>query len=180
MEELPWYAELREQWRPDPVRVVLVGESAPDPDTRNRRFFYAPRLDAHDNLFRGVVEALYERIPRGMTGAAKAPWLTRLRRDGVFLIDLCPYPVNKPCEDERAADRLRAAAHREHAPSCVQRAVSLEPDGVIICHTPSYRVLADRMRAEGLRVLHDAPIPFPLGNKREQFVRDVREALQRL
>ena len=46
------------------------------------RLFYAPTLTAADNLFRGVVAALYEPNPRGMTGTPKAPWLERLREDG--------------------------------------------------------------------------------------------------
>lgn len=54
-----WYADLRRAWRPEAVRLLLVAESAPDPKSATRRFFYAPQLSQHDNLFRGVVEALY-------------------------------------------------------------------------------------------------------------------------
>lgn len=59
--ELPWYAELREKWRPERVRLLLMAESAPadDGDENRRRFFYLDRLSGADNLFRGTVEALY-------------------------------------------------------------------------------------------------------------------------
>jgi hypothetical protein len=137
-------------------------------------------LTAADNRFRGVVAALYEPIPRGMTGAAKAPWLERLRADGVFLIDLRPYPVNRLSADKSEARRLRRAAHRKYAAECVEWAAALKPAGIVVCHDPSYRVLADPMRAAGLRLLHDAPIEFPLGNMRGRFVQAVQAALQRL
>jgi hypothetical protein len=34
---------------------------------------------------------------------------------------------------------------------------------------PTFRVMAQPLRDAGLAVLHDTLIPFPLGNKREQF-----------
>lgn len=105
-----WYAELRAKYRPPRVRLLLIGESAPDPRDAERRFFYAPTLAAADNLFRGVVEGLYgHRFPRGSAGCSKTAWLDRLREDGVFLIDLVPFPVNG------LETRERAHARRDHA-----------------------------------------------------------------
>jgi len=64
-------------------------------------------------LFRGVVEGLYEhRFPRGSAGSSKAPWLDRLRDDGVFLIDLVPFPVNGLPTAERA--RAAPVPARQH------------------------------------------------------------------
>lgn len=71
-EEEPWYAQLREAHRPDQIRLLLVGESAPDSSASERRFFYAPILDRRDNLFRAVVEALYGQSP-GAASEPKAP-----------------------------------------------------------------------------------------------------------
>src|SRR4051812_39093038 len=104
MGELPWYAELREAWKPAQVRVLLIGESAPDPGTSERRFFYAPTLDRRDNLYRGIVLGFYGTKP-GHAGDDKGHWLERLRDDGVFLIDLVPFPVNKLTSAVRAKAR---------------------------------------------------------------------------
>jgi hypothetical protein len=177
--ELPCYAELRELHKPDRVRVLLVGESAPDPEAAERRFFYAPVLHQRDNLFRGVVEAFYRCSP-GHAGDLKAPWLDRLRADGVFLIDLVPFPVDKlsPCKAE--ARRLRRAARRDHVAACINCAVALDPAGIIICHDGVYRAAAQRMRAGGLPLLHDDSIPFPLYAGRNVFPIKVRAALARL
>lgn len=92
--DAPWYAALREAHRPARVRVLLIGESAPDPGATERRFFYSPTLDRRDNLFRGVVAAFFGESP-GHAGDTKAPWLDRLKADGVYLIDLVPFPVDK-------------------------------------------------------------------------------------
>jgi hypothetical protein len=96
---------LRDAWEPDSVRVLLVGESAPDPGNAQRRFFYAPTLTRADNLFRAVVKPFYGQWP-GRAGEAKAPWLERLRDDGVFLVDLVRFPVNRP---RQVSDAMRSA-----------------------------------------------------------------------
>lgn len=168
-----WYEELRWLHRPKKIRVLLVGESAPDPGAKERRFFYASTLDRRDNLFRGVVTAFYGMKP-GVAGDAKKPWLDRLVTDGVFLIDLVPFPVDK------LTARARAKTRRDHIDACVQTAKSLAPLGIIVCHRPSFLALAPALKAAKLPLLHDAPIPFPLGNHRERFVRDVNAALGRM
>jgi hypothetical protein len=175
----PWYAQLRDKNRPERVRLLLIGESAPDPGAAERRFFYAPTLDRRDNLFRGVVEALYGCSP-GVAGDSKAPWLDRLQADGVFLIDLVPFPVDKLSPDKTEARRLRAAARRDHVAACIDEARSHEPSGVIICHGGVYRDASARMRSAGLPLLHDEPIPFPLYGGRARFIVAVRAALNRL
>ena len=175
----PWYAELRKAYRPEQVRVLLVGESAPDPGSAERRFFYAPILDQRDNLYRGVVQAFYDCSP-GRAGDLKATWLDRLKADGVFLIDLVPFPVNKLSLDKSEARRLRVKARRDHVAACIEEARSLKPAGVIICHHGVYSDGANAMRAAGLPLLHDEPIPFPLYQGKRQFSVAVRAALDQL
>jgi len=166
-----WYDKLRREWKPEPVKLLLVGESAPDPGASERRFFYAPTLDRRDNLFRGVVEALYDPIPRGSTGQPKRPWLERLQADGIYVVDLAPFPVDK------LTSGARRRARRDHVAALVEQARALDPQGVIVCHAPTYADAAPALRAAGLTVLHDDPLPFPLGNTRARFVAGVRTAL---
>lgn len=169
-----WYARLRERWRPQRVRVLLIGESAPDPGADDRRFFYAPTLDRRDNLFRGVVHALYGPIPRGSTGQPKGPWLQCLKRDGVFLIDLVPHPVDK------LPPAKRRSARRERTADCASEAAALRPEVVIVCHGPTFDDLSPALHAAGAPLMHNEPIPFPIGNHRAQFVSMAREALRRI
>lgn len=156
------YQKLRAQWKPELVRLLLIGESAPDPGAQTLRFFYAPTLTAHDNLFRGVVLALYGRSP-GRADDPKRPWLEALRDDGVYLINLVPFPVNA------LSARERKQALRDHAEQCVAAAAALQPQAVAVCHGPSFQALRPGLERAALPLLHEDPLPFPLGNWREQF-----------
>lgn len=169
------FEELRNKYRPDNVVLLLIGESAPDPGQKEQRFFYAPVLTAHDNLFRPVVEAAYgHRFPKGSAGLKKVRWLVRFRRDGGFLIDLVPYPVNRLSPPER--ERARHA----HVSDTISKVKRLKPSGIVICHKPTFRVLDGPLAKLKLPLLHSQPIRFPLGNYRAEFVSAFREAVHGL
>jgi hypothetical protein len=174
-DEDAWYSHLRARWRPSKVRLLLVGESAPaaTQPAEERRFFYAPILSRADNLFRGVVAALYSDT-KLTAGQEKEPWLQRLMSDGVWLIDLVPYPVNKLSPGERRR------ALRDNVPRCLDTVADVRPAGVIVCHGPSFEALAPALMSAKQPLLHDARIPFPLGNHRAEFVRRFREAVGNL
>jgi len=166
-----WYDELRERYRPDHIEVLLIAESPPDPGDGDRRFFYTPVLSRHDNLYRGVAQAVYGTSP-DVAIADKRAVLERLKRDGFWLIDAVEYPVNRLSAGARK--RLIAA----EAPDLVARCRRLDPRrGVIVCKGPVYDAVAQPLRAGGIRVLHDVALPFPLGNWRAHFVAGVRRAL---
>lgn len=165
-----WYEDLREQYRPFRLKVLLIAESPPDPGAGERRFFYLPRLTI-DNLYRGVAEALYgERSDIDVSD--KAGVLERFRADGFWLIDAVDEPINK----RSGAARARAIA--KAVPSLVERCRELAPErGVIICHGKVYAAAGAALRQAGVRVLHEEPLPFPLGNWRRQFVEGFRRAV---
>lgn len=118
--------------------------------------------------------AAFYQVKPGVAGDAKKPWLDKLVADGVFLIDLVPYPVDK------LSSKNRAKARRDHAAACVEVACAIAPAGIVVCHQPSFGVLEKPLRAAKLPLLHDESIPFPLGNHRAQFVFAVKAALTRL
>lgn len=174
-DEDAWYVSLRERWRPEQVRLLLIAESAPDDGgvPSNRRFFYSERL-TRDNLFRSVVLALYGITSDELKSVGKSALLQRLVDDGVFLIDLVPFPVNALSGSER----FRAL--RANVAGCVERARMLDPDGVVVVKKDVFRLLAEPLRAAGLPLLHSEGISFPLGNTRAEFVRDFTAAVGRL
>jgi hypothetical protein len=152
------------------LRVLLLAESPPDPGDGERRFFYSPRL-SHDNLYRGVAQALYGQRPDVDT-RDKERVLELLREDGFWLIDAVEEPIDKK------SSAARRAAIGAAAPRLAERCVELAPElGVIVCHAVVYEAVAPMLRASGVRVLHDHPLPFPLGNWRRQFVQGVRGSL---
>lgn len=164
-----WYETLREEYRPAHLRILLIGESPPDPGDGDRRFFYSPVLRA-DNLYRGVAQAVYGLEP-DFDAHAKEANLERLRDDGVWLIDAVATPINQLSMSAR--QRAIAAG----APALAERCVELAPSvGVIVCHTPTFNIAGPALRDYRVRLLHDEPLPFPLGNWRAKFVAGVREA----
>lgn len=165
-----WYEELRERYRPDPPRILLVAESPPDPGAGDRRFFYSPELRA-DNLYRGVAEALYGEQP-GFDVRIKPAVLEQIKADGFWLVDAVDAPVNK------LSSVARARAIEAAVPRLVGTCIGLAPEeGVIICHGKVWAAVSAPLRAAGVNVLHDEPLPFPLGNWRAQFVAGFRRAL---
>lgn len=170
-----WYQKLRDQWEPEHVQLLLIGESPPDDrgDVSRRRFFYADRLERYDNLFRSVIAALYDE-DKLSTGSSKAPWLERLRADGVYLIDLAVVPIN------RLTPPLRREARKASVIDCLGRIREPSPDGIVVCHMPTFKLLAGPLQAASLPLLHQVGIPFPLPNKRKEFVEKVRPAVAHL
>lgn len=167
--DLAWYEELREAYRPGTLRLLLIGESPPDPGAGARRFFYAPNL-THDNLYRGVVAALYG-DKGGFDPSRKTTLLEKLRDDGVG--------SSMPSRSRSTSDRHLRADARSQPQYHVLRVGSGSCAGRRCDHLPQRRPRAHgtSAAASGARVLHSRSLPFPLGNWRAQFVDGVRAAL---
>jgi hypothetical protein len=167
-----WYDVLRNEYKPDVVRILLVAESPPDPLGADRRFFYSSTLTGHDNLFRGVALAAYGLSKEDLNRTGKPTILRRLQRDGFLLIDAVEYPVN------HLGSGARRAAIRESASGLVARVRQYEPvRGVFICPTPVFTAVTPTLRASGVSVLNTAAAPFPLANTRRRFVEVWRESI---
>jgi hypothetical protein len=167
-----WYDELRHEYTPDVVRVLLIAESPPDPLGADRRFFYSSALTGNDNLFRGVALAAYGLSKDDLNRLGKPTVLRRLQSDGFLLIDAVEYPVN------HLGSSSRRAAIRESAVNLVARVRQHEPvQGVFICSTPVFIAVAPTLRANGVSVLNTVAAPFPLGNTRQRFVEVWRESV---
>lgn len=64
------------------------------------------------------------------------------------------------------------------APQLAERCQEFDPPvGVLICHSVVHRAVAETLKGDRVRLLHDRPLPFPLGNTRQQFVDCARAAL---
>jgi hypothetical protein len=167
---LEWYDALREQYRPEKLEVLLIAESSPDPGSGAKRFFYAPEL-THDNLYRGVAEAVYGTEP-GFDVRDKVGALQRLKQDGYWLIDAVEKPINKKSQ------AARRAAIKHGVPTLVARCQQLQPKkGVIVCHSGVFGLVAQALKEADVPLLHAEPLPFPLGNWRSQFVAGFRQAV---
>lgn len=167
-----WYDDLRRRYRPDRLKVLLVGESPPAPRGDAVPFFYADHLGA-DNLFRAVVETVLGLDAQTLRREPKARVLAELQERGLWLVDAVDEPVNHLSMPERR-QRVRGGVE-----GLVERCLQESPKGgVAICHGLVYRSAAGPLRDAGIRLLHDEPLPFPSRGHRARFVAGLRAALE--
>jgi hypothetical protein len=166
------YEQLRSRYRPDPLEVLLVGESPPAA-SGEAPFFYADHLGA-DNLFRAVAEVVLGLDRQILRQEPKAQVLSAFQKSGLWLIDTVDEPVNQ------LPMRERRQAVQGGVEQLVTRCVAEAPlAGVIVCHGLVYRYAADPLREAGVTLLHDEPLPFPSMGHRARFVAGLRAALSR-
>ena len=163
------YERLRWAYKPDTVRYLLVGESPPDPRGGPLRFFYSPQFRHPDNLYVSVVTAIL-----GSTSYLKdkSKNLSELQRQGWWLVDAVGFPINGIKNET-----LRRAAIREGFRSLqvtLRRSDVRPAVGAIICMPRVFQELANPIRKLGVRVLHECPISFPIGEQRDAFIQILR------
>ncbi|MGH3041922.1 MAG: hypothetical protein ACRDNG_09345 [Gaiellaceae bacterium] len=118
-----------------------------------------------------MAQALYGDEP-DFSFRDKPAVLRRIEADGFWLIDAVEHPVNK------TSPSTRRAAIRAGVPRLVERCLEIDPArGAIICHRLVCELVAPSLRAAGIAILHDQPLPFPLGNGRARFIKGFRRAL---
>lgn len=170
-ENVMWYEQTRDQYRPDTVRVLLIGESPPDPGDGERRFFYSPTLVGADNLFRGVALAAYGLTKEDLWRTPKRDVLLRLQGDGYWLIDAVEHPINLTADRRRATRSQKVKAIRAEFGKLLDRCKEAAPTvGVFICAEPVHAAVATPLTVAGISVLNKTAVPFPLGNTRAEFV----------
>jgi len=97
------HERLRLRYRPEPVRLLFIGESPP----ASGRFFY--RGDS--GLYRAMREAFQIADP----SIREDTFLTAFQAAGCYLIDLCPEPVDDLDSESRRAACLAGEASSSRA-----------------------------------------------------------------
>lgn len=91
------YKKLSEIYKPDSIRLLLIGEAPPD---GGNRYFYEAPVKEYDYLFMAVYQAIdemasYEYDQMKRPEEIKEGVLSILKYKGVFITDLCPMPEDK-------------------------------------------------------------------------------------
>ena len=159
-----WYATLRGRWMPTAPRLLIVMDRVPDP-RGPRHHFYADPVTAGDELFRTVVQAVYDQTP-GRPGSSKSGWLEKLRNDQIWTLDIVREPTLLRNEFE---EELMKAV-----PAFLNEVAELGPQGVVLCGERTFSVLFDA----GLPLLHHEPVASPTSSRgRRHLAEVVRRAL---
>ncbi len=170
--------EMRQAYMPDRIRLLLVAEA---PRESTDRFFYNPVVATHDSLFLETSKVLLPEVwkARGAKDvrAMKTEVLARLCDEGVYLVDAVDERLPQGLSDARCAAILR-----EHAATKVAEIVRLlgergAPEAsVVLIKGTVFDALAEGLRAAGVRVPQERPLPFPSSGQQVSF----RESLVRL
>lgn len=165
--------QLRERYRPQHVRLLLVAESPPNCDGGDFRFFYAPEMK-QDHLYRSVMEVVFSDFNPAVK--QKTLWLERFQEAGCYLVDATDTPVN--FMDDR--DRKRTLL--EGLPAKLAELKALAGNGipVVLIKKNVCEMLDGPLRVAGLNVVNRGVIPFPSNGNQGRFKVLFRECLTRI
>lgn len=147
------YERLRQQFRPERVRLLLVGESRPAAGS----FFYL----ANSTLYRATLESWQTAF--GPVPPASR-FMGRLQSEGIWLYDLAPAPVN------RLRGRPRREAVEARAAELAALLAQESPDAVVVVKRSLAAVVREAMSAAHLSAQRLHVLPFPLYQWRTEYV----------
>lgn len=152
------YEAARQRYRPERIKVLMVGESRPAGGT----FFYL----ANSHLFFATREAFVRARGPAPSGS---DFLRTLQDEGVWLFDLAETPVNQlPGRPRRVAVAARTGA-------LVTLLRDAAPDTVVAIKRSLEPTVRAAMDAAGIGVDRLVGLPFPLYQWREAYVAGLAE-----
>jgi hypothetical protein len=154
---------LRQQHRPQQVRVLLIGESPPVGGT----FFYA----ANSNLFRYTREAFEQAT--GRRWKTGSDFLDYFVDQGFYLDDLCTEPVNGMDR------RQRRRCCRSSVPGLANRLKEMAPIAVALTPKSIKREVARALDLAGYDITPVA-LPFPAMSWQSAYVEAMTDFLRSL
>ena len=155
-------AILRQTYRPDTVRILLVGESSPAGGTH---YYYANSL-----LFGAIREAYV--LAYGRRTPAGPAFLDFAASTGLWLVDLATTPVNNLPQPERLE------AVRRGVPRLATTIRATAPDFVVACLVSIADQVALGLERSGVTA-ELVVLPFPSWH-RQEFVRGLATTVRRL
>jgi hypothetical protein len=166
-------SRLRDRYRPERITVLFVAESPPE-STDDVRFFYNPRQERWDHMYRAVMTAVFPEFD--YRPGEKDRWLHNFKEHGYYLIDATDRPVN----------RLSAAArHRVLSAAAAGKVVEIKrlvarSTPILLVKKNVFALFARPLRDAGYRVLNDRFLPFPSHGHQARFINDCRHYLREI
>lgn len=163
----------REQYRPDPVRCLLIAGALPD---QLDRFFYHPDARRADYLFLGIMQVLYpglkeEFLAARRPSALKESMLRRFQADGFYLLDIV----------DEASRRSYGLLQQDPAILLAQvDAVTSRQTPIVLIKTTTFEAVCRPLKAAGYQSVFQRPLPFPSQGWQHRFHELFKEALKEL
>ncbi|MDY6852357.1 MAG: hypothetical protein SV487_09845 [Thermodesulfobacteriota bacterium] len=160
---------IRSGFRPDPVNILYVGESAP----AGGNFFYC----ANSALY-SCIQSAFENVYDGECGVGET-FLNFFKDKKCYLDDLCLEPVNN------LADETRQERRRNGIPALAARIEEIQPKAIVVVMIGIDREVKEAVNRAGLTELtennsfyHTAA--FPAYHHGQTCVENHIEVLQKL
>jgi hypothetical protein len=159
--------EAAESFRPAVVDCLLVAEAPPTDETR---YFYFETVATQDSLYLEVSKALFYSLDTERLRANKARYLSRLRDQEMWLVDLAEDPVPDP------GDKFHYLT--TWVDSLVERCQAIHPRRVILLASSVYDVAYQPLQDAGVPVVN-VRTPFPGSGRQKEFRAQFWKALHR-
>jgi hypothetical protein len=167
------YNEIRQQYKPESVQVLLIAESPPSsPASGGSRHFYRTDMKRpEDRLFINTVRALYPEtvgIPQQELERQKEQWLRRFQADGWYMIEALETSLK-----HEVTKKERQSLIRQHLPELIERVRKLANDKtrIILIKSNVFDVAASPLRDAGFVVINTELLDYP-GRFNQQAYRE--------
>lgn len=169
--------QLRERYKPEKVKMLFVAESPPkSPPGASEseiRFFYNPKQERWDNLYRSVMKSVFPEFE--FQKGEKDKWLTMFKGRGYFLIDATDRPVNHL---QRAERRQELEAVLEAKLSEIKSLIS-PATPIILVKKNIFQAFKEPLRKLGYNVIHKEFLPFPSQGHQHRFIELCSDCIRR-
>lgn len=159
-----YFESLRKQYKPDKIKVLLVGESRPHGNT----FFYS----ADSNLYNYMKEAFQTFYGEHFHGSNE--FFSFLKERGVYLDDLCLEPVNNLSSAEKNNKR------DQYVDSLANRIKEYKPEAIVIVLKGIQKNVQNAIVTSKQRIDFIEAVSFPACGQQGRFRTEMKETLGRL
>lgn len=166
-------SRLRKRYKPKVVKLLFVAESPPESTDKEVRFFYNPRQEQWDYMYRAVMEGVFPdfKYSRG----EKDKWLRKFKQHGYYMIDATDNPVN----------RLSAKKRRRMLDDAMEKKLAkitklVSPNTpIVLVKKNVFAAFAAPLRHAGYKVAHKSFLPFPAYGHQKRFIKACRKCLSK-
>ncbi|MDA2936478.1 hypothetical protein MYX06_04640 [Patescibacteria group bacterium AH-259-L05] len=149
--------ELRRKYRPTKIKYLLIAESPPVCEDDEVRFFYNPKQEKWDFMFKAIMEVIFPDFKTGYKKGDKHRYLQKFKEAGFYMIDATDTPINNLTLRERN-DRIESES--ENKIKEIRRLISKETP-IFLIKKNIFKIFHSKLMNLGYNVVHDEFLPFP-------------------
>jgi hypothetical protein len=163
MSNTPSYDEIRQQYRPVNVKILLIAESPPPAASAasSRHFYRSDKVRRGDRLFVNTIKAIYAEAANKTEAEieqAKEQWLRKFQTDGWYMIEA--LEVSQQHEVTKQQRQARIAEALPHLLERV-RGLATQNTRIILIKSNVFDVAAEPLRQAGFNVLNTELVDYP-------------------